>query len=354
MIRRRGSILIIVLFVMTVLSLAGVSFTYRAGLASRLANNAAVMARLRAHSASVVAIVAARLSAEENRFDHPAEPWCAHLPLAKENWLEDWSPAEPGREAPFLTEYAVIDELGKLNALYASSQALEKLEMSPEQIASLLDWMDQDDIAQAEGAESRHYLGKTPPHRCKNAPIETLEELFLIKGFGPGEFYGEDANHNGMLDAGEDDGPASYPPDDADGKLRPGWVQLLTCQGDGRININTAPGAVLAALPISQEAVGQIIAYRRFDADSHGNLEDHAFGSAEDINRLQGLTDADRLALNHIARFRSNCYRLFVRSTHRPTGLSHELEVLLRFGQAGPEVVLWKQRPYGRVSPDLP
>ena len=226
--------------------------------------------------------------------------------------------------------------------------------MSQEQIAGLLDWMDPDDIVQAEGAESHHYLIQARPHRCKNAPIDTLEELFLIKGFSLGGFYGEDANHNGLLDDGEDDGPANYPPDDADGELRLGWVQLLTCQGDGRVNINTAPEAVLAALPISEEAVGQILAYRRFDADSQGNLEDHAFESSEDIEQLQGLSSADRAVLAHVARFRSQCYRIFVRSRHNPTGLAHELEVLLRFGQTGPEAVLWKERRQCQTSPSRP
>jgi len=342
MAQRKGSILILILFVMVVLSMAAVSFAYRAGLERRLSTHGAVNARLRAHATSAVAIALARLAENVNEFDHLAEPWHTHEPLAAEGWLPEWSAGGDGSPPEFVTDYQVIDEEGKLNVLFASSEALEGLALSAEQIACLFDWMDQDDVVQAGGAEEDYYQKAAIPYLCKDSPLESLEELLLIRGFGPSDYYGEDADHDRVLDPCEDDGPASEPLDDADGSLRLGLVDLLTCVGDGRINLNTAPAVVLETLPLSDGAVDQIIGFRDFDENSSGELEDHVFRSAEDIAALQGLTSADRSVLSAMGRFRSEHFRIFVQSRHLKTGLSYCLEILVRMAGKRPELLQWK------------
>jgi hypothetical protein len=337
--RQRGSVLVLVLFVMTVLALTAVSFSYWTALRTRSARDDALIVQLQAHAASAEAIAIARLMENVNDYDHPAEPWHAHPPLAGGNWLEEWTEQDPDSPPNFVTDYQVLDEEGKLHVLFASSEALEKLGMSEEQIASLMDWMDGDDVARSDGAESDYYLAGAHPYYCKNAPLEMLDELLLIRGFHPQDYLGEDVNRNGVLDPNEDDGSLTYPPDDADGRLRMGWVALLTCLGDGRVNLNTAPEAVLRALPITEEAVGQIVGFRAFDENSSGKLEDHVFRSELDIEQLQGLTDADVLVLKQVATFRSRHFRIFVQSTHFPTGLRYHLEVLVRMGEDGPEIL---------------
>ena len=327
--------------VMTVLGLAAISFAYRAGIESRTVRDRVVMIQLKAHAASAVAIALGQLMENTNDFDHHAEPWHTHAPLAAEEWLSGWTEGQAGQASVFITNYQVIDEESKLNVSLASSEALEKLGMSIEQIASFFDWMDSDNVAQAEGAENEYYLVRPQPYYCKNAPLQILDELLLIRGFGPLDYLGEDANHNRILDATENDGSVHYPPDDANGELRLGWVDLLTCVGDGQININTAPQAVLEALPISTDAVDQIVGFRAFDEHSSGNLEDHVFRSQLDIDQLQGLTEIDREALAGIATFNSTHFRIFVQSVHLPTGLRYHLQVLVRTGQK-PEILQWK------------
>lgn len=60
--------------------------------------------------------------------------------------------------------------------------------------ASLIDWLDTGDDPYAEirtdeqslpvsGAEDVYYQSLSPAYRCKNGPLETLQELTLIKGF---------------------------------------------------------------------------------------------------------------------------------------------------------------------------
>ena len=342
MVYNRGSILIFVLFIMIVLGLLTVSFAYRAGIEARSVRDRMLMAQLRVYATSAAAVALGRLTENTNDFDHFAEPWHTHVPLASEEWFPEWIAKLHGQPVDFTVDYQVIDEEGKLHVSLASSEALEKLRMSEDRIVGLFDWMDTDHIAQAEGAEKEYYLTLPDPYQCKDAPLDFLDELLLIRGFETLDYLGEDNNHNRRLDSSEDDGGITYPPDDADGQLRLGWVDLLTCVGEGRLNLNTAPKVVLETLPISDDAVDQITGFRSFDEHSSGDLADHVFASDQDIDQLQGLTDADRTVLKSLATYKSQHFRIFIRSTHVPTGLRYHLQVLVRTGQDDPEILQWK------------
>jgi len=50
-------------------------------------------------------------------------------------------------------------------------------------IDCLLDWVDQDEMTHLNGAESEYYASLNPPYKSKNAAIDTVDELALIKGF---------------------------------------------------------------------------------------------------------------------------------------------------------------------------
>ncbi len=63
------------------------------------------------------------------------------------------------------------------------------------------------------------------PH---HGPLATLEELAGVPGFSWTLLHGEDANLNGRLDANEDDGDETFPPDNQDGRLDHGLAQYLT------------------------------------------------------------------------------------------------------------------------------
>lgn len=112
---------------------------------------------------------------------------------------------------------------------------------------AILDWIDSDEEARIGGAESTTYQGLAVPYSARNAPMESIDELLQIQGITPALFYGEDANRNGMLDPGEDDGAKSLPLDNADGILDIGFRDYFTVSsrerntvpgGDKKININ--------------------------------------------------------------------------------------------------------------------
>lgn len=208
--------------------------------------------------------------------------------------------------------YGITPESSKLNINAASEEEIQGLveplllemgvENTSELIAALLDWLDEDDEERTGGAESIYYNTLEPGYHAKNGPVDTIEELLWVKGFSAAILYGEDVNRNGILDDNEDDAEETFPfYDNGDGVLQLGIAPFLTVwsqepgsgdgggaegggagaqEGDeagqssgaviGRVNVNTAPRQVLAALEgMTPEAAEGIVAMRdELDAES--------------------------------------------------------------------------------------
>lgn len=135
-----------------------------------------------------------------------------------------------------LIRFGVTDEAAKLNLNHATPAQLGALlrQVVPpdtqvqELIDPLLDWIDEDDEPREFGAETEYYASLEVPYRAKNAPLETVEELLLIKGFNGQILYAEDFDRNGLLTLNEDDGDVSFPPDNGDGVLNRGLLPYVT------------------------------------------------------------------------------------------------------------------------------
>ena len=127
-------------------------------------------------------------------------------------------------------------------------------------VPALIDWVDRNDevtclpFVQRDnlGAENDYYQRRTPPYPCRNGPVNTLEELLWVKGMTPAGFA----------------------------RLRP----ALTCRGDGKIDINAAPAAVLQSLAEEMDPAlaDRIIQQRRL----------RPFQSLGELRRIPGMTDA--------------------------------------------------------------
>lgn len=141
----------------------------------------------------------------------------------------------------------VLDAAGKLN-VNVIDEALfrEVLEACgvqtgvrrTEVLNSILDWMDEDDMHRQEGAEKDYYLGLNPAYRPKNGPVESIEELVLIKGVDRELYRG----------TGE----------------KPGLRDFLTVHGEQtRMDINcAAPKAFLIIQDLPLEVIDDIVSYR--------------------------------------------------------------------------------------------
>jgi len=134
--------------------------------------------------------------------------------------------------------YGLTDEGGKINVnalmnvgngAKLPSILMNVPNMTQEIANCIVDWIDSnDDPTLPGGAENDYYSGLSPPYRCKNGPLDSPEEMLLIKGITPPLFLGNDLNRNGILDPGEDDGT---------GVVNQGWSAYLTCYGSRQPNV---------------------------------------------------------------------------------------------------------------------
>lgn len=111
-------------------------------------------------------------------------------------------------------------------AFAAFQQLLASLEIEPKWAGYIVDWIDPDIVPQnPDGAEDSVYMGQAPPYRTPNMYITSASELLALPGFGHERYR----------------------------KLAPFVVALPI---DAKLNICTAPGAVLDAYTPNRREYG--------------------------------------------------------------------------------------------------
>lgn len=120
-------------------------------------------------------------------------------------------------------------------------------------VNAVKDWLDSGDddaVTGLTGAESPYYESLDPPYAARNGPLDSLAELALVKGITPALLYG-DQRVPGLIDY-----LSVYGLSDMGGN---------TYTYDGKVNINTADAAVIAALlpPESADLAQAIVEYRQ-------------------------------------------------------------------------------------------
>lgn len=95
-----------------------------------------------------------------------------------------------------------------------------------ELVSVLQDWIDEDDNQMLNGAESEEYLRGTPEYRAANAPLQSLEELRLLRVWQD-EFFDNDGRPNELFQQ---------------------LSNLVSVENSGAVNLNSAPQEVLDAL----------------------------------------------------------------------------------------------------------
>lgn len=185
----------------------------------------------------------------------------------------------------------IIDETGKINVNLAPPHLIFNLLVMvgiPEAEADIItdsieDWRDPDDFRRPHGAESEYYQTLPDPYSAKNGPLDVPEELLLVRGVTPEFYYGR----RGLNAAGE--------------RVEYYGLQkhFTTFSAINRINVNSAPVPVLAAIPgLEYEAALEIVRMRE------GSPIDDV---GEIMSRIPGIP-AD--ALSYLSVMRSNVYTL--------------------------------------------
>jgi type II secretory pathway component PulK len=246
--RGNGTILIVTIWVVLVLAGLALVFARSMRVAAIVAANnvASLEAECTVAGASQYAIAKLATSSEGDSSDLMDSDPYKGMQIGKGYFWFLRSNLEDDRQL----DYGLTDESGKINLNSASEEMLLKLPgMTAELAASIIDWRDQDSEITPGGAEDEYYLLLPQPYNCKNAPLETVEEILLIKGASKELLYGEDTNLNSILDDQENDGDLSDPPDNRNGRLDTGFYDYVTVysvesnldkDGNKRININDA------------------------------------------------------------------------------------------------------------------
>ncbi len=137
--------------------------------------------------------------------------------------------------------WGLVDEASKVNLNNATAAMLQNLpQMTANLAAAMYDWQSTNSTPSAGGAKSETYSALNPPYLCKCAPYDTIDELSLVYGLNMDYLYGEDANLNGILDPNENDGTLTPPNDNQDGILDPGLLEYVTVwtKGESRMTSN--------------------------------------------------------------------------------------------------------------------
>jgi DNA uptake protein ComE-like DNA-binding protein len=134
-------------------------------------------------------------------------------------------------------KYGLENESAKLNvntllAPGAEEQAANRLlaigGMTPEIADAILDWLDADENPRPNGAEFEAYQQLVPSYEPRNGPIADLDELLLVRGVTPELLYGVDQNRNFQIEANELPRGLLVELDNTDGSLNGGWSAYLT------------------------------------------------------------------------------------------------------------------------------
>jgi type II secretory pathway component PulK len=180
-------------------------------------------------------------------------------------------------------------------------------------VPAIIDWIDSDEetaclpfIMNANlGAESSYYAGLDRPYRARNAPLDTTEELLLIRGITPDIFE----------------------------RIR----DYVTVKGEGKININSASKLVIESMSEKMDpAVAQMIVNRRMEKP---------FGDLGELRGIPGMTDPVYQAIRRAATLRPK--ESYYRVTSRGNAAGRECMIVAMI-QRNPDtgkldIILYKE-----------
>ena len=174
----------------------------------------------------------------------------------------------------------IIDLERKVNINTANSQmilqALTLMGVDANDISvvsdSILDWISPAGPPRVAGAESDYYQGLAVPYYAKNAPIDDLSELLLVKGVTPEMYWGSNATNHTPSVFQHKLGLGTAPGQTPDYPF--GLVEIFTPFSSGKINVNTADVNVLQMIPGVDAAMADAIVKQRAGPDGVDGTED--------------------------------------------------------------------------------
>jgi len=318
---RRGVAIVIVLWVVLVLSLLISGFAFTMHVETEVASFARKQLKAEMLARSGIEVARMQLildlqSPTEGGFDALNQAWATNEELYVDHELGDGT-----------YNVKVIDEESKIPINSATEPLLKRLlnllGVDPLDgdiiVDSILDWIDADDLTRLNGAESDYYESLSPPYHAKNALLDRIEELLLVRGVTPELFHGSPATK------------------DAD--AQPGLESVLTTMSSGQVNVNTASAIVLRALLNIDEGQVQAILNLRDGSDGiAGTDDDQPFTSIDQFLLTLGTVDETTKQLVTV-----NSSFFTVTSTGEVGGVKRTIITTLRRNGADVQPVAWRE-----------
>jgi general secretion pathway protein K len=209
-----------------------------------------------------------------------------------------------------------LERYANINTANAAvlQQALTLINVDADDISvvsdSIQDWRSPAAPPRVAGAESDYYQGLTPPYYAKNAPIDDLSELLLVKGVTPEMYYGGSSSNN----------PAPQRPKLGFGTAPNqapdypfGLTNFFTAVSSGRINLNTADTNVLQLIPGVDATIADAIIQQRSGPDGvDGTEDDTPFQNAAGALQSAGLNPANANQAANLLTTRSSTFKVLV------------------------------------------
>ncbi len=260
--RKRGSVLLLVLVMIVVVSFAMIEFTER-GL-SEIAGEGYYVERsylrTEAYSALETTLaVIADVVAIDGSLQAPLQGWNDPLAYAGVRLAEGTSATIRYTDESAKLPLNTLDE-GTLYLLFTEMGF--DLEDSLKLTNALLDWIDEDDETRIDGAELDEYGLEEMPFAASNRPIRRLDELSIVDGFRS-LFFNEDGRPNEFFSR---------------------FAESVSPYGNASINVNAASELALTSVGgLSEIQIEAIVDYRSGMDGIMGTEDDRYFASHDEL-----------------------------------------------------------------------
>lgn len=223
--------------------------------------------------------------------------------------------------------FRVEDESAKfnLNALASKDKARQKLasdalkaifnekDLDTDYVDYLRDWVDEDKDETASGGEGSYYRSLPEPYEVKNAPLDSLSELGLVRGY----------SSKSLIKMGINPSPSGE---------GPGVHHLYTVFSDERVNLNTASSELLNSL--SDELPDSFI------QDVLDLREKEPIQKVENIKNMAGMTDEIYKKVSPLLSVKSSYFSV---SSEATSGrITKRLTAILRRNGDKVGIVMWR------------
>jgi len=178
---------------------------------------------------------------------------------------------------------------------------------------SIQDWVQPGDSPRIAGAKNDYYQSLNPPYNCKEAPIDDMGELLLVRGISehPEIYFGGSSSnvpqkfHHqlGFANSADQSEPPDYPF---------GLKDVFTPFSTGLININTADANVLQLIPgVDTNTVASILQYRAGPSGDETGSDATPFSSVNQLSAA-GISAAVAGGMARYCTVRSSTFRVTI------------------------------------------